>query len=88
MGVPYTVTIKMLACARQARCGRCTVAAAIKHARILAQDGWPHRRRAAATATTTAAGHAPAQAGELSYDDSRDRKKFTGNAEKFEELSN
>jgi len=36
----------MLACRRPARRSRRAVAAAIKHARILAQDGAPHRRGA------------------------------------------
>lgn len=75
----------MLACTRQALRA---MAPAIKHAGILAQDGQPHRRGAAGTVLATAIGAAPAHAGELSYDDSRDSKKFTQNTEKFENLSN
>ena len=61
---------------------------AIRHAGILAQDGRPHRRAAAGAPATAAPWPAPARAGELSYDDSRDGKKFMEKAEKFEDLSN
>ena len=96
MGIPYRVSIKMLACTRQALRA---VAAAIKHAGILAQDGRPHRRGAAGGAVPTrwqgsgkraaaGIGAAPAHAGELSYDDSREGKKFAENIQKIWDLSN
>ncbi|WP_290607168.1 hypothetical protein [Janthinobacterium sp.] len=43
----------MLACRRQARCRSRAVAAAIKHAGILAQDGAPHRRGAGGSGMAT-----------------------------------
>ncbi|WP_139176016.1 MULTISPECIES: hypothetical protein [unclassified Janthinobacterium] len=64
------------------------MAAAIKHAGILAQDGQPHRRGADGAVVAMAIRAASAHAGELSYDDSRDGKKFMEKAEKFEDLSN
>ena len=81
MGVPYRVTIKMLARVRAAR-------GAIRHAGILAQDGWPHRRAAAVAPTTAAPWQAPARAGELSYDGLKGTKRFIENDEKFVDLSN
>ena len=79
MGVPYRVTIKMLA--RAAR-------RAIRHAGILAQDGPPHRRPAATAPLAAAPWPAPARCGELSYDDLKGIQKFIGIDEKFDDLSN
>ncbi|WP_289911226.1 hypothetical protein [Janthinobacterium sp. SUN100] len=83
MGVPYRVTIKMLARAR-ARAAR----RAIRHAGILAQDGQPHRRQAAMAQAAAAPWPAPARAGELSYDGLKGIQKFIGIDEKFDDLSN
>ncbi|MGK5028167.1 hypothetical protein [Janthinobacterium sp. MDT1-19] len=81
MGVPYRVTIKVLARARAAR-------RAIRHAGILAQDGRSHRRPAAMAVATAAAWPAPARAGELSYDDLKGTKRFIEIDEKLDDLSN
>ncbi|MGK5057023.1 hypothetical protein ACQ4WY_08755 [Janthinobacterium sp. LB2P49] len=81
MGVPYRVTIKMLARVRAAR-------RAIRHAGILAQDGRPHRRPAAMALATAAPWPASARAGELSYDGLKGTKRFIETVEKFDDLSN
>ncbi|MGK5046367.1 hypothetical protein ACQ4WP_10775 [Janthinobacterium sp. GB4P2] len=81
MGVPYKVTIKMLARTRAAR-------RAIGHAGILAQDGRPHRRPAAMALAAAAAWPAPARAGELSYDGLKGTKRFIEIDGKSDDLSN
>jgi len=61
---------------------------AIRHAGILAQDGRPHRRAAAAAPAPAAPWPAPARAGELSYDGLKGTKRFIEIDEKFDDLSN
>ena len=81
MGIPYRVTIKVLARTRAAR-------RAIRHAGILAQDGQPHRRPAATALAGAAPWPAPARAGELSYDDLKGTKRRIEMDQKFVDLFN